>query len=237
MIQTRTALHRDLTAQQIHGLYAGSTFINRHDPDIPVVLLCVEVHRESIPAKHLQGIAGGYIRIFRWIGFNDGRQQLQHELCLFFFFTKADLLQIIPFQTLYHQTDRTFHESLLQQQHSAHIRVMNDQGLWFAQVLVFNMSSLGPLVGIFQCIVISSRRDRCRSLPHCNARRIHHLKHILQALVGLSNEISSALTLLAKYQMRSGIAALSHLLKIRHTVHVVVRQGPIGLRPVFWNDE
>ena len=98
------------------------------------------------------------------------------------------------------------------QQHALHVGVLDDRDPLSVRVLELGESgSLDTLAGIADCCVIGGRGDRVALYADADAGLVHHMKHVAEAAMGLTYQISDGAALLAEVERGVYCSSIAHL--------------------------
>ena len=78
-------------------------------------------------------------------------------------------------------------------------------------VFIAGMTALRPVAGVIERVKVTTQTRHRGEHTDADPRLVHHVEHVFEAFVFLSNEVAKAITTLAKIEQRVGSAALPHL--------------------------
>ena len=111
------------------------------------------------------------------------------------------------------QAQAAFGVHLLLQQHAAHVGVLDDANLRCQRVFAARQTALRALTSVVQCVDVALIRQHRGAEGNTNARLVHHLEHVRQALVGLADQITDRAAFLTEAQHGGGGVAVAHLVQ------------------------
>ena len=121
------------------------------------------------------------------------------------------------------QVEGAFDVGLLGQQHAPHVGVLDDRHLRAGRVLAVRLAALRTLAGVFQRVQVAGVAEHDRAHADADARLVHHLEHVAQAVVRLADQVADAFAVVAEVQRGGGGAAPAHLVEQAGQGHVVAR--------------
>ena len=129
-----------------------------------------------------------------------------------------------------------FHLGAHGQQHAAHIRVLNNGHA--GRIGRAHGTALHPIARVLHRLLVGAFRYRQTFDAHAQACVVHHGEHIVQALVGLANQITDRAALISEAHHGGGAAVDAQLVLQRYATHVVAcAQATVCIDQEFGHDE
>ena len=229
----------DLASQQVEGLDAVGAFVDRVQAIVAVVLFHRVFAGVAVAAEDLDRQLVGLQAELRGPGLDDRGQQVEQVVGLAALFVVFQGLAVVEqARGVQAQVEGAFDIGLLGQQHAPHVGVADDRHLWRARVLAVRQAALRAFAGVLQRIEVTGIAKHHRAHADADARLVHHLEHVGQAVVRLAHQVADAGAVVAEVQRGGGGAAITHLVEQAGEDHVVARpEAAVGVDQELRHDE
>ncbi|MDT4813811.1 hypothetical protein FQZ97_468040 [compost metagenome] len=213
--------------------------VDRVEAVVAVVLLDRVFAGVAVAAEDLDGQLVGLQAELRGPGLDDrGEQVEQLQRLLARAVVGQGLVVVDQARGVQAEVEGALDVGLLRQQHAAHVGVLDDRHLRRGWVLAVRQAALRALAGVFQGIEVAGVAEHDRGHADADARAVHHLEHVRQALVRLADQVADALAVVAEVQRGGSGAAPAHLVEQAGEDHVVARaQRAVGVDQELRHDE
>ena len=138
------------------------------------------------------------------------------------------------------QRPQTLDARLHVQQHPSHIRVLDDRHRGIRIFEVLDRAALLPLPRIAQCVKVRRRSHSQALNADANARKVHHVEHLLHALVfarRTADHFAWAGAVFPKFSTAVAEAGCPSCAPGPHRHVVRFAKRPIGIYPHLGHDE
>ena len=204
-------------------------FVDGIEAIVAVELLHLVLARVAVAAVHLDGQVVGGQAPLRRPALGDRRQDVeqQRQLCTFprilghaCFVDQPRAVQI--------EGQCAFDVRLLRQQHAFDVGVIDDADLRAGRILAFiaNGTALRPVARIAERMQIAGVAQRHCTQADADARFVHHVEHVRQAMMGLADQVSDRPTLPA-WPMSGAFAEIQQAVDRAAVAHLVVDAGEL----------
>ena len=227
------AVHRQLAADQIHGLNAVGALIDRGDASVAIVLGRAGLLDETHAAVDLQAHGGDLAAHIGGPGLGDRREQVLAALPATTRLFGGRVFRQIGGDAG-RQADRPGGGDLRlhHRQHATDIGVIDDRGVGFAGP---DRPALAPVLGIDEGVLVSSFGDAHALDADRQSRGVHHHEHMGQALVRLADQFGGG-ALIGHDAGRRGVDA-QLVLQPDGPERIARPQGPVLVQQIFGGEE
>ncbi len=111
-----------------------------------------------------------------------------------------------------HQCERSLGGALRDEEHPPDIGMLDDRHRGLRRILLRGEASLLPRASVLERVAIGGVAHRRRGAPHPDARLVHHMEHVGEAVVRLADEFTEAGAALAEVEEGRGRPAPPHLM-------------------------
>ena len=179
---------------------------------VAIQLLHVVLARVPVSAEDLDGVGDAVLTRRGGPGLRDRREHLEQQRgAIPVGGIGRRVLFIDQARAGEHERERAFGGALLLQEQAAHIGVLDDRDRRRLGVLLAGQATLPPRACVVERVAECRIAHRGGGPAHADARLVHHVEHVREAVVGLADEVADAWTALAEVEERRGRAAPAHL--------------------------
>ncbi len=218
----RAAVAERLASDQVVRLDRRRAFVDRQNARVAVVLRGASLFDETHPAMHLYTQARDVDRQLRTPTLYDWHQILVDRLMVGSHGLVGVTMGDVAVGSR-HVGERTgaFSQRAHRREHAAHVRMLNDRHGLFSRTV--DRPALHAVLRIGNGFLISAIGDSNALHADTKARCVHHDEHVLEAAVGLADQVTDCAAVIAKLQHRGGARLDAQLVFDRHAMHVVAR--------------
>ncbi|MNP03890.1 hypothetical protein D3C76_957880 [compost metagenome] len=203
-----------LASEQIKAVNTFGAFMDGVQAVVPVVLLQRVLADVAGAAEDLHADVRGDNAVLRRIGLDHRNQQVEQfagiAARLFLGCGMGIFVQAAGIQT---QRQAAFGVGFLLQQQASHVGVFDDAHLRRQRILATRPTTLGTLPGIVQRPAETLVSQRRCTQSNADARFVHHLEHVGQALVGLTHQVTDGTGLFTEIQYGRGGVAITQFVQ------------------------